>query len=102
MQPDSGKIHIVHQGQTVYSICKIYGISQDELKKANPEVKYDSIQVNQVLRIPKTGSRDSTKLQSVPTESFIMHKVEPKQTLFSLARLYKVSMNDIKQANLTD
>ena len=102
MQPDSGKIHIVQQGQTVYSICKIYGISQEELKKANPEVKYDSIQVNQVLRIPRTGSRDSTKLQSPPTESFIMHKVEPKQTLFSLARLYKVSMNDIKQANLTD
>ncbi len=99
---DTGKVHIVQQGQTVYSICKLYGITEEELKRANPEVKYSSIQVNQVLRIPKPGTADTTKRQAVQSPNFIFHKVEPKQTLFSLARLYKVSMDDIKQANLTD
>jgi LysM repeat protein len=102
VQADSGKMHIVQQGQTLYSISKIYGITVDDLSRANPEVKYSSIQVNQVLRIPKSIVTDSLKLQSQLSGNFILHKVEPKQTLFSLARLYKVSMDDIKQANLID
>jgi LysM repeat protein len=100
--PDTGKVHIVQQGQTVYSICKLYGITEDELKHANPEVKYSNIQVNQVLRIPKSAITDTIKRQTASTANYIFHKVEPKQTIFSLARLYKVSMEDIKQANLTD
>jgi LysM repeat protein len=102
VQTDSVKVHIVQQGQTIYSISRLYGLTPDELIRANPEVKYSSIQVNQVLRIPKSTATDSIKLQSVLYGNFIMHKVEPKQTLFSLARLYKVSMDDIKQANLID
>jgi LysM repeat protein len=99
---DSGNVHIVQPGQTVYSICKLYGITEDDLKRANPEVKYSSIQVNQVLRIPKSAITDTIKRQVTQAGNFIMHKVEPKQTLFSLARFYKLSMEDIKQANLTD
>lgn len=102
MQPDSGKVHIVQPGQTLYSICKLYGISEEQLERLNPEIKYSNLQVNQVLRIPKGLIEDKPQPQSNQSANYILYTVEPKQTLYSLARIYKVSMDDIKQANLTD
>lgn len=49
----SGKhrIHTVEKGQTVYSISKMYNITVEELKRANPDMG-EAISIGQKLRIP--------------------------------------------------
>ena len=44
--------HKVKKGDTFYSISKKYGISQEELQKANPSVRMDELRPGQRLHIP--------------------------------------------------
>ena len=104
MVQDTGLVHIVKPGETLYSISRLYNITVKDLYTSNPEVQNDTIEVNQVLKIPRNRqTQEENKLTQTQTEpGYIVHKVEPRQTLFSLARQYKVSMDDIRKANLVD
>lgn len=55
-------LHKVEKGQTLYSITKQYGVSQEKLKVLNPELK-DGLKVNQFIKIPSL----KTKTDSVIT-----------------------------------
>ncbi len=48
--------HKTEAGQTLYSISKLYGVTVDELKVANPELK-DGLKAGQVLKIPTGGKK---------------------------------------------
>ncbi len=100
---DTAGIHIVKPGETLFSIARQYHVTVKDLYQVNPELQSDTIEVNQVLKIPGAKPANASLTGSnEPEGKFIMHKVEPKQTLFSLARIYKVSMDEIRQANLVD
>ena len=45
-------VHKVLPKQTVFSICKAYGITADELKVANPDLK-DGLKAGSILYIPR-------------------------------------------------
>ena len=45
-------IHTVEKGQTLYSICKVYEISQNDLVFENPEL-INGLKPNQILKIRK-------------------------------------------------
>src|SRR5690606_38890044 len=96
------KTHTVQPKETVYGISRQYGISQDELKNANPFLKQRELQIGDVLVIP--GNREENDGQIVPAvtepeevfipqedESFIYIEVKPKQTIYSLTKEYDIS-----------
>ncbi|WP_018344652.1 LysM peptidoglycan-binding domain-containing protein [Cytophaga aurantiaca] len=101
-----GKTHTVAAGETLYSIATKYGISVDALKKANPGLS-SSISVGQQLNLPgKAGSQTAapaTKPATTTTPAagteIIEHKVASGETLYSIAKKYNVSVEDIKKAN---
>jgi len=90
------KYHTVTSGETVYSISKKYEISQDDLIKFNPDAKA-GLQVNDKLVIPITGTTYETSTKKAI--SFNSHKVQKKETLYSLSKKYGVSVEDIKKYN---
>ncbi len=90
------KYHTVSPGETLYSISKKYEISQDDLIKYNPDAKA-GLQVNDKLVIPITG--DSYESSTKKAISFNSHKVQKKETLYSLSKKYGVSVEDIKKYN---
>jgi LysM repeat protein len=103
-KPQEGYIwHIVSQGQTLYSISKMYEVSVFVLEKINPELKYDSLQVNQVLKIPvekdNTYQAVSEPQINTDTASYTLHKVLPQETLYSLSKMYNVSQESIVSLN---
>jgi LysM repeat protein len=92
-------LHIVAPGQTLYSISRIYGVSVAEIETLNPEVKIDSLQINQVLKIPHISKSDDQIKDSSSNSGFILHKVEEKETLYSLSKKNNVSQDQILEAN---
>ena len=56
-------LHKVEKGQTLYSITKQYGVSQEKIKVLNPELK-EGLKVNQFIKIPSL----KTKTDSVITD----------------------------------
>ncbi len=99
-------LHTIAPKETLYGISKRYAISQEQLLKDNSEIK-DGIQPNQILRITTVKKRevevkvDKVEVVFLPAkrDSLILHKVEAKQTLYSLAKLYAVNIDSIKFVN---
>lgn len=86
--------HAVQKGETVYSIAKKYGISEETIYNLNPDSR-NELKVNSVLIIPSNGSISPKNDASDYRE----HKVRRKETLFGIAQRYNVSVDDIKRLN---
>jgi LysM repeat protein len=97
----SVKIHTVEKGETLYSIAKKYGVSIKELIKLNPEAE-NGLQIGQKLNLTaKDETKKNITTATLPsdTSKYIYHKVEKGQTMYSIAKLYDVSIDKIYQVN---
>jgi len=94
-------IHVVAQGQTLYTISKIYGVTVQEILNLNPGIKTDSLKINQEIKIPLPQKTESNIKIQENNEGFLLHIVENKETLYSLSKKYEVSQEEILQVNET-
>lgn len=76
---ESYYLHTVLPGQTLYSICKVYNVSVEELKKLNDK-KEDNLSLYEVLKVPYVEVKQDNK--------YYYHKVAKGETLYSIARYY--------------
>lgn len=88
------KSHAVQKGETVYSIAKQYNISEETIYNLNPDAK-SGLKVNSVLILPSSSIISS----GTNNNNFREHKVKNKETLYGIAQLYNVSVDDIKKLN---
>ena len=108
--------HKVLSGETLYSISRIYNVSVLEIQNENKTVLKNGLQIGQNLNIKsKNGpiivnedivnsNKVDTSLAVIDTTSIeefttIKHKVEVKETLYSISKKYGVSVDEIKNQN---
>ena len=82
----TGNIYTVKSGDTLYKIASSYGISVDELKKAN-NLTSNTLSIGQVLVIPSGESSENT------------YTVKSGDTLYKIASNYGISVDALKKAN---
>ena len=87
--------HIVGAKETLFGLSKQYGISVEALQNANP-VLANGLQIGQELVIPQTSNSPKTEITS---SSKATHLVVAKESLFSIARQYNVSVQDLETLN---
>jgi LysM repeat protein len=95
METINGKVFIIHQigeRETLYAISKRYGAPITSILEYNNTADA-GLEIGQILKIPyipkgKGKSGDAT-----------LHKVTPKETLYSIAKLYNVTVDDLKVWN---
>lgn len=92
--------HIVRKGQTLYGISRIYDVSVDDLKAANPEWA-KGLDPGQYLKIPMKDPvvNDRSVVVKPDAESRKMHTVAGGETLYSISRKYRVGLPELKAAN---
>lgn len=88
--------HTVKRGETLYSISKQHNMEVDELKAING-LKDNVININQVLKLEKDASKPVTSKK--PATSTTKFSVKKGSTLYSIAKLYGVTVDEIKEAN---
>lgn len=86
--------HTIEQGETVYAIATMYGVSTEAIYKLNPGSK-EGIKAGEVLLIPQKKVSASGN----NTETYTFHTIEPKETLYAVSMKYKVPAQYILQAN---
>lgn len=118
--------HTVQAGETLFSIALLYGVTVDVLTGANELVSADAIYVGQVLTIPVENSApaeatevvvatsaappeatvspditDTVETDDVPlvTLSGNIHVVQAGETLFRIATLYGITVQQLSEAN---
>ncbi len=98
--------HVVEKGETLYGISKKYGVTVDELVKANPGAE-DGLKIGAELYIPGKGNADQLTVEP-PSEdpihntsdsTKVKHILQKGETLYSLSKRYMVSINDLKEFN---
>ena len=94
--------HEVLPKETLYSLCRKYNVEQVDLEKLNPELK-DGMKIGMELKVPlpKETTKEITAelLAPAQVDSFMLHLVEPKETLYSLAVEYDVNIDSIRLIN---
>jgi LysM repeat protein/ABC-type branched-subunit amino acid transport system substrate-binding protein len=83
-------IHTVQKGQTLYSISKAYEVTQEEIKKENPQIDVVNLREGLAIKIPDTRARQAA-VYPENREDFYAHKVRRGQTIYSLSKKYDVT-----------
>ena len=88
--------HNVAPKETLYGIEKKYNVSDEALKKANPFLEKEGLQIGQTLVIPALiGQKTSNSVQN----QVIFHEVLPKETKYSIAKKYDISIDELEKKN---
>lgn len=86
--------YIVQRGDSLYSIANRFGVTVDELKRAN-NLTSNLLTVGQVLTIP-----GNTEEPTPPgTGNYIVYTVKSGDTLYKIANQFGVSVDEIIRAN---
>src|SRR5690349_20892891 len=98
-----GFIHVVSAKETIFSISRAYNVSVDEIKQWN-NLADNSISIGQELKIRKRNTVTETVVADNNTSSPVItpkgfHAVEAKETLFSIAAKYNVTVQQLKDWN---
>lgn len=89
--PSVGTTYTVQAGDTLYSIAKKYDTTVDQIKNLN-QLTSNSLAIGQILQIPTTTSVE------IPTTTR-NYTVKPGDTLYSIAKNFNTTVNNIKTLN---
>lgn len=95
----NGKIyysHVVLEKQTLYSISKVYGVSIADIQASNPGLTESGLRKNAIILIPVPDNKGNAERKSQESETYVVRWFD---TLESIAEKFKVSVEDLVQAN---
>ena len=85
------KIHIAKKQETLFSIAKMYNLTLSDLERLNPEIKSEGLKIDQQVFLSETKNIKSSKE--------IFHNVVAKETKYSIAKKYEVSIESLEKLN---
>ncbi|MDW5290077.1 LysM peptidoglycan-binding domain-containing protein [Formosa sp. PL04] len=91
------KTHKVTQNEKIEDIAKVYMVTVNDIYALNPDAK-NGLRPNMVLIIPKTQVQAELSTVKEIT-SYKQIRIKRKETLYSIAKEYKVTEDEIKKAN---
>jgi LysM repeat protein len=98
MKDQEFKTHTVKKGETVYSLAQKYEISEETLKRYNTQLYSAELRTGEALKIPINNGKLTLDTQK-PTETNRKHVVKPKETIYGLASMYGITIEDLKALN---
>ncbi|BDD08798.1 hypothetical protein FUAX_12300 [Fulvitalea axinellae] len=94
---NASKTHTVQAGEYLYGIARKYGVSVGDLKEWN-SLTDGNVSIGQVLKLSPSAKVEKKDVSSDGGE-VEFHVVQAKETLYSIARKYGVSVADLKAWN---
>ena len=91
----NGKVFVIHsvgEKETLYGISRRYGTSVENILQYNPTADA-GLEIGQILKIPYIPKK------TVRSPGGTTHTVAAKETMFSISKMYGVTVDEIKQWN---
>ena len=89
--------HVVLEKQTLFSISRAYGVTEEELYAANPSLRETGLQKNAILLIPYKEVVTTTPEGS--QQDYTEHTVRWYEDIDDIAKHYDVTVKEIMDAN---
>lgn len=103
-----GIIHVVAAKETMFSISKAYGVSVDDIRQWN-NLTDNTLSIGQEVVIKKRNTTANNSATTPPannrqttaaaTNTSGTHTVEAKETLYSIANKYDITVQQLKEWN---
>ncbi len=107
------RLHTIRQGETLYALTKLYNVTAEAICAANPGLSAANFKAGTVILIPKSMQAGAVKAEEKIVQETVndhaqglagsdcreIHKVKSKETLFSIAQKYGVTLDELKAAN---
>ena len=91
--------HTVKKGETVSAIAQKYQVEPSAIYELNPDCSR-TLKLESIILIPRTSSKGiKSKVQSKVATLETTHEVQPKETLFGIAKQYEISLEELNVAN---
>jgi len=94
---ETGKFHTVQSGETLYGIARIYDLREKNIEQSNRGVTAENLQPGQRLRIPDALPAEEEFAYN--EEGLVYHTVKRRETLYSIAGYYSVTIEAIRAVN---
>jgi LysM repeat protein len=91
--------HNLQPGETVYSVSRLYGVSENEIISSNPGIDINRLSVGSEIAIPKREFMTERQEFEVQEGNYIFHKVVKGESLSSIADKYGISIREIRKEN---
>jgi LysM repeat protein len=91
--------HSLKPGETVYSLSRSFGVSENEIMDSNPGIDINKLSVGTEIAIPKRQFMTSQQKFDDQGKKYIYHKVLEGETLSSIARKYGVTLRQLRKEN---
>jgi LysM repeat protein len=91
--------HKLTTGDTVFSLAKRYGVSEDEIIESNPGVEIFKLPVGTEIAIPRRQFTISSQNLEPPDEGYILHKVRRGESVASIASQYGLTAREVRREN---
>lgn len=102
--------HEILQKETLWGISKKYNVSVEDLKKANPTLETEGLKIGRKIIIPTNSNLavsentvknpEPEKQETIPSAyTEIIVEVKPKETKFSIARKYGITVAELERQN---
>jgi len=83
--------HVVKKGESLYKIAGAYNTSVENLRRLNPGIS-ENLAEGQILKVPVPVAKE-------PAVKARIHVVAKGETLYSIAKKYLLTLNELKQLN---
>ncbi|MCS6934692.1 MAG: LysM peptidoglycan-binding domain-containing protein [Chitinophagales bacterium] len=93
--------HVVKKGETLYELSRLYQLPVDKIAAANKLTPKSQLRLGQTLLIP-VQKMENIALSATHDDKprvGMVHVVQPGETVYSIARSYGVSPDDVMQTN---
>jgi LysM repeat protein len=91
--------HILKPGETVYSLSKSFGVSENEIIQSNQGIDITKLSVGVELAIPRREFMNDQQKFDVQASKYVFHKVLMGETLSSIAKQYGLSVRQLRKEN---
>jgi LysM repeat protein len=91
--------HIMKPGETVYSLSKLYGVSEYDIVANNPGIDITKLSVGAEIAIPKREFMSNQQKFDDQENNYIYHKVLMGETLSSIAKQYGLTVRHLRKEN---
>ena len=91
--------HTVKKGETITVIAQKYQVAPAAIYELNPDCSR-VLKLESIILIPRSTSKGlKVKLDSKITSIENTHEVQPKETLFGIAKQYEISVDELNNVN---
>ena len=90
--------HLVASGDTIYALSKAYNVPEQQILDCNEGVTPATLKVDTYIFVPYTAEM-KVKSQAEDKKTFVYHTVKSGDTIYSIARKYKVLVETLERDN---